>query len=118
MSFAWREYIKLAEELIIQNKKESCLRSGISRAYYGVFCIMRDKAGLKSYRERDVHGKVINHYKSSNDGKERYVGKLLDELRKKRNDADYDEDKNINADSAKTSLLESKTILQKMDISL
>lgn len=117
MSFDWREYIRLAEELINQDK-ESCLRSGVSRAYYGVFCIMRDKAGFKTYKEYDVHRKVIEYYKSSRDKKEQYVGKLLDELRKKRNDADYDEDKNINADSAKTSLLESKTILQKMDISL
>jgi uncharacterized protein (UPF0332 family) len=104
MSFDWKDYVYLAEELLSRSK-ESCLRSSISRAYYGVFCISRDKAGLKSYRPRPkidpgVHAKVISTYKTSMDKDKKLIGLTLDELRRLRNKADYNGDMTINKNYA------------------
>jgi len=45
MSFDWLGYIRLAENLS-DELDESSLRSAVSRAYYGVFCIARNKKRL------------------------------------------------------------------------
>jgi len=117
MSFNWVEYVKLAEDLQKQ-RGESYLRSSISRAYYGVFCIARNKKGYKNSRQSNVHWEVINAYKNSSIQDEKYVGKLLDDLRKQRNDADYDEDKTISAALAQRVILKSKIILKILGIPL
>jgi len=135
MSFNWKDYIRLAEDLIKYNK-EAYFRSGISRAYYGVFCLSRNKAGFKDYRfywnyvkeikknyknknrHVSVHEALVNYYESSKDPKEQSVGKILDELRKNRNDADYNEDKVIDFRLAQRVLLKSKEILKELGIVL
>jgi len=117
MSFDWKDYIRLAEDLLKYNT-ENCFRSGISRSYYGVFCTTRNKAGFKNYKKSDVHQKVIEYYQNSSDPKEQLVGNILDKLRRNRNDADYDEDKTIDAGLAQRVLLKSKRILEILGIPL
>jgi hypothetical protein len=58
MNFNWIRYIYLATELL-KGSDESYYRSAISRAYYGVFCIARDRKGYSNYKRSDVHSKVI-----------------------------------------------------------
>ena len=115
MSFDWKDYIRLAENLITHNS-EAYLRSGISRAYYGVFCITRNKAGFKNYKQPDVHREVINYYKDSKDQKKQKIGNILDQIRRFRNIADYDEDKPINSKLAQKVLIKSKDILKILGI--
>jgi len=67
MSFHWEKYVYLAEELM-NRKDDAYLRSSISRAYYGVWCLARNKKGYKRYKPRkgeNIHWKVINEYKNS-----------------------------------------------------
>jgi len=115
MSFDWIDYVKLAESLINQDN-EADLRSGISRAYYGAFCIARDltKSKYKNCKGQGVHQKVSQYYKSSGNAVERFIGITLDQLRKNRNDADYDGDKTIDSKSSKRALLKSKGILKNL----
>ncbi len=115
MSFNWRDYVSLAEELS-NRTEESYLRSSISRAYYGVFCIARDRKGYKKYPSSDVHWKVINEYKNSGDKTEQDIGRVLDKLRKSRNDADYDESRLISRDLAERMVISAKQILTRMGI--
>jgi len=117
MSFDWKDFIRLSEELI-KRSDEASLRSGISRAYYGVFCIARNKQGLKHYKKPDVHREVIARYMNSKNNQEQEIGQLLDKLRRERNDADYDEDKVINSQLAQRVLLRAKNILEKLGINL
>lgn len=116
MSFDWIDFIKLAKKLV-KNQDEASLRSVISRAYYGVFCIARNKKGLKNYKKSNVHRKVIIHYQSSNNSDEKYVGKILDDLRRERNDADYNEDKVVNSELAQRILLKANNVLKKLRLS-
>lgn len=115
MSFDWEDYVYLAEDLLSQ-PEESYLRSAISRAYYGVFCIARNRKGYKEFAGSNVHWRVINEYKNSSDRNERNVGRVLDKLRKSRNDADYNEDKPINKDLAERAVYSAKHILASMGI--
>jgi len=115
MSFDWKDYVYLAEELLNRNE-ESCLRSSISRAYYGAFCIARNRKGYKKYTGTDLHWKVINEYKDSSDGTEQNIGRILDKLRRSRNDADYDENKSIDKKLAERIVMSAKQILNSMGI--
>lgn len=76
------------------------MRSAISRAYYGIFCIARNKKGYNEYYGADVHRKVINDYKNSINEDEQEIGGILDRIRKLRNHADYDENKSIDKNVA------------------
>ncbi|HID28273.1 MAG TPA: hypothetical protein EYP22_10770 [Methanosarcinales archaeon] len=111
MSFDWKEYVYLAEELK-QHSDEKYLRTSVSRAYYGVFCICRNQKGYKYYTKGDVHQKTISTYKNSIDKGEKLIGKLLDDLRRQRNKADYDEDKKITVNLADRVVLKAKKILK------
>ncbi|RLE07347.1 hypothetical protein DRZ78_03135 [Candidatus Aerophobetes bacterium] len=117
MSFDWRDYIRLAEDLMRHNE-EAYARTVISRAYYGVFCLSRNKAGFRNYKESNVHQKVIKHYQKSKNDNEQYVGKVLDDLRKERNDADYNEDKVINSQLAHRVLLKAIDLLKRLGTTL
>jgi len=110
MSFDWNDYISLAEELL-KRGEESSYRSSVSRSYYGVFCIARNRKGYKQYTGGDVHWKVISEYKNSGDKNEQNVGRVLDKLRKLRNDADYNESRSVGRNLAERSVLSSKQIL-------
>jgi uncharacterized protein (UPF0332 family) len=116
MSFNWTDYVNLADELSKDNR-ECCSRSSVSRAYYGVFCIARNKKGFSGYRESDLHKKVIEAYKSSGDRKERAIGQALDSLRKERNDADYEKGKSISMAHAGRAVSSARNILWRMGIS-
>ena len=114
MSFDWHEYITLAEKLVLE-QNEANLRSAISRTYYGVFCISRNKKGYKNYtlkQGENIHWKVINEYKNSEKPNETLVGKYLDELRRDRNNADYKEDKNIHKGLAERAIFKAKQVLE------
>ena len=116
MSFDWKDYVYLAEELL-SRQEESALRSSISRAYYGVFCIARNKKGYKNTTEKNVHQKVISEYKNSQDRKEQNIGRILDKLRESRNKADYNEDRPIDKSLAERMVYSAKQILRSMEIS-
>lgn len=115
MSFDWEEYVYLAEELL-NRKEEASLRSSISRSYYGAFCLARNRKGYKNYTGTDIHWKVINEYKNSSDRNEQNIGRILDKLRKSRNDADYNEDRPINKGFAERMVYLAKGILANIGI--
>ena len=102
MSFKWFDYIDLADRLI-QDASEAAYRSAISRAYYGAFCLARDTAQLSDYGKTDVHKVVADQYLHSSEGKKRLIGNKLEELRRNRNRADYndpfDQNRHINLKS-------------------
>lgn len=113
MSFDWKYYVYLAEDLL-NRPEESCYRSSISRAYYGVFCLARNKKGYKGYTGTNIHWQVINEYKNSSDKNEQEIGRILDKLRKSRNDADYEDDKLIVKGVAERALFSAKSVLTSM----
>lgn len=98
MSFDWREYLTLAEELAGRAKiapaEEARLRSAVSRAYYAAFCKARNRLRDQERVEIppfDVHKYVWGQFKRSGNSGRKQIGTLGDRLKKDRVRADYDD---------------------------
>jgi uncharacterized protein (UPF0332 family) len=121
MSFSWKEYFKLAEQLN-ESREEAYQRSAISRVYYAVFNLIRLKVGYNTRRQAAElsHKKLIDSLKMPSD--EYIIALNLDEediqtiadeldfLRKERNTADYDGTATINNQKSNRSIQRAKTI--------
>ncbi len=98
MSFDWAQYIVLAETLYrsaeTSAEREACLRSAISRAYYGAYGLAREVAAMGgaqlkgSYKD---HGIVTAYFSNSSQPSYRQISLELRRLRRARNQADYDD---------------------------
>jgi len=107
MNFNWIDFVFLAEELL-NNQKEAHIRSSASRAYYGLFGIARNNKNLQNYEKADLHHKVISAYRDSKDENEKKVGRVLFQLRRSRNHADYHPHISFGANREKTEKLVAK----------
>jgi uncharacterized protein (UPF0332 family) len=107
MSFDWKLYVQLADELISYQKtanfQEAYLRTAISRSYYGVFCLARNFLVRKniSVPRTNTHKFVREKYKASPSKVERKIGSSLERLSQRRNMADYDDGTAIDIGQAK-----------------
>ena len=98
MSFAWSDFLALAEALerhpAIPGPEEAVLRTAISRAYYSAFCSAREFAvtrdGLTIRRTGDDHNLVAAHFRFAPEQARRRIAFNLKRLRDFRNRADYD----------------------------
>ena len=115
MSFDWHKYVILANDLMgatkTEDMEEAYFRSSVSRSYYGVFSLARNKKNLQKNEEKNVHRKVIDAYKNSSSKTEKKVGHNLDELRRLRNYADYDENCRIDKNAADRAIDLAKAVL-------
>jgi uncharacterized protein (UPF0332 family) len=99
MSFAWVEYLTLAEVLVRQRDTladaEACCRAAISRAYYAAYCAARNHArdveGGAFAQTGDDHRRVLVHYRRAADPLHQEIGEVLFRLRRHRAQADYDD---------------------------
>ena len=97
MSFAWEEYLTVAEALVQQRatlaSEEACCRAAISRAYYAAYGVARnharDSEGLVLSQTGDDHRQVLLHYRRAPDPAHQELGELLFRLRRHRTQADY-----------------------------
>ena len=97
MSFAWDDYLRVAEALVQQRAtfapEEACCRAAISRAYYAAYGAARNHArdgeGLVLAQTGDDHRRVLGHYRRATDAAHQEVGELLFRLRRHRTQADY-----------------------------
>lgn len=118
MSFCWKDYIDLSNTLIGSSKnntlEKAYLRTSVSRAYYGVFCIarnyLRDVKNIQ-IRSQNTHEFVINKFKFSTNLMEYYIGNYLISLRDERNKADYEDSYQIDTDKANSMLISANQAL-------
>jgi uncharacterized protein (UPF0332 family) len=97
MSFAWLDYLALAEARLQARTtlapEEACCRAAVSRAYYAVYGAARPRArdqdGLQLPATGDAHQRVITHYRQGPSPLHRAIGENLRRLRGARNRADY-----------------------------
>ena len=97
MSFAWVEYLRVAEALVRQRgtlaDAEACCRAAISRAYYAAYCAARNHArdveGLGLVQTGDDHRLVLGHYRRAADPLHQEIGEWLFRPRRHRSQADY-----------------------------
>jgi uncharacterized protein (UPF0332 family) len=124
MSFNWEHYLSLAKVMKEaasqitegnaeqQGFREACLRSAISRSYYGVFCEARNllvKHGIR-IREVDVHKFVREKYLNAGDAHVKKVGANLLRLWGDRKIADYDDEMDTETDVEVVNDLAARTL--------
>ncbi|MDX2190147.1 MAG: hypothetical protein SFY32_09800 [Bacteroidota bacterium] len=117
MAFDWTSYLDLAEELMESHDNQAKLRTAISRAYYAAFVTCKIKANLpSSISIGESHKKVIDFYKENNDVPIfQTIGTCLLNLRKIRNDADYNGHFKTNWQEVEKQIGLAKYILQNLD---
>ncbi len=97
MPFNWQDFLELAKDL--QQKSamgyfpEAAQRTAVSRAYYAVFCYLRDYAatnlGFAPQRSSRDHRLLREHLMGMGEGWAE-IAEQLEDLRKWRNMCDYD----------------------------
>lgn len=103
--FDWVEFNNLADSFLNEDN-EAKQRTGISRYYYGTFCIARDflkengiflnnhSKKILNSKNPEVHREISNIFKKHNQFQKNKYGRIisndLNKLRKMRNEADYD----------------------------
>ncbi len=119
MSFNWREFLDLAKYLkekeSSQYTKQSALRTSASRAYFAAYCQARNYASKKlgytpGPNPSTDHGNLRRFYNN----KQRFqIAHNLDDLRRWRNQCDYDESIDALENLAKSSIKKAEYILSK-----
>jgi hypothetical protein len=97
MAFDWRRFVELArgfqQQATADPDLEALLRTALSRAYYGAFCYARNYAQrwlkFKPSGTDEDHRNLRDHLWTK---KRQNVARSLDQLRKWRNSADYEDD--------------------------
>jgi hypothetical protein len=95
MSFDWSNYLVLAEHIMNRSDwfpdKEACYRSVVSRAYYGVYCLVRnfarevDKFEAYGNAHKELQDHLIKHPHKAR----KRLGNQLRRLHENRLKADY-----------------------------
>lgn len=116
MSFKPVDFYYLAGWLYKQQTSysEALTRTVISKAYYGAFLEARDKAGITD-KSPGVHQKVHDYYSKA--GKLALANRL-DELRIKRNEADYDTTLTITSRDSGKALAQTKKVLVELGVAI
>lgn len=113
MSFKGIGFYEFASDLFSSSKEEeeAKLRTVISRAYYGAFLACRDKAGITTTGP-NVHQLTAEHYSVKVSSA---MGNRLDDLRSRRNDADYDTKSAYGRKKAGEALVYAKKLLDDLE---
>ncbi len=94
--FDWEKFVMLASLLLVEEEEEY-VRTAVSRYYYGLFGVIRRyliNVKHKNYLRNggsDVHRKIYDELRFSNDSTEKHISSILNKLRLIRNSADYDD---------------------------
>lgn len=120
MSFDWRLYIQLADELISSrqntNLNDAYIRTALSRSYYGVYGIasnfIQTKFSLPSF---NIHKFVIQKFESSSNYQERLIGSNLSKLWRRRKKADYSQNAPLNLHTANQTVMLANRTIQELE---
>ncbi|MGH2535270.1 MAG: hypothetical protein ACRDJW_23660 [Thermomicrobiales bacterium] len=91
-NFDWKEYLRLARQLVTDASDEAALRSNISRAYYSAYhrttivCRERTQLPLRGHR---IWGELATFGRNNNLSNMMLIGELGIDLKRHRIIADY-----------------------------
>lgn len=116
MAFDWLLYLELARVLADQGD-EASNRTAISRAYYAVFCSIRNRLKRRgslprARRGRSRHRTVWNHLRASERTHEKSLGEWGARLQNHRQRADYEDTLTDLPRMVETALLTAEQMLE------
>jgi uncharacterized protein (UPF0332 family) len=89
VAFDWKNYQKLADELLVRPEEE-CLRSAISRAYYSILNQGKERLLANGHPpSKRTHSMVWDGFSRSKDAACKKIASWGPRLKEKREDADY-----------------------------
>jgi len=92
MAFDWPDFLTLADELS-QRPEEGCMRTAISRSYYYVYHLARQRIIANQFplvRGGDTHKQVWEKFENDPDYRCKKLYELAKKLHDKRRQADYE----------------------------
>jgi uncharacterized protein (UPF0332 family) len=113
----FRDYLSLADTLA-KGATEAEWRSACSRGYYAAFHVARRLLlglGFRVPQADRAHGHMWIRLANSGVGEVRKAGLLLNDLRRERNRADYDDHRTIAGDVAAEQVRFAEEIIQALD---
>lgn len=113
MSFDPQRFIDISKELQ-SGQTEAHYRSIINRAYYGAFGHIRNNLGIAVF-DTSVHQEVIRTLINSTEISKKKAGKRLENLFKKRKEADYLHRIEIKAHNCQFCVNEAEEIIKLFD---
>ncbi|MEW6232327.1 MAG: HEPN domain-containing protein [Chloroflexota bacterium] len=122
MSFLWADYLNVARHLTehsdASDYSEACLRSAISRAYYGALNtarnLLRDHWGIEVPETAEIHQFVPRWFMDEEDLDCKEIGTLLDRLRDRRRKADYSDEITKTSSLAKRSIADAQLLIDRI----
>ena len=112
-----RDYLVLAEELSLRTSA-ACWRTAVSRAYYSAFHRTREflaNLGFRTRQSDQAHAGLYRRLSSSNVRELNEAARLLMELRRIRNQADYEFNKALPKTEAIKSIDHATQIFEMLD---
>lgn len=113
--FEWKNYLKVAEDLIENSDSEESCRASISRAYYSAFNLCKEKylvlSGEVAIPKEDSHKFVIDQYLNSKKVA-KSIGNKLNTLKIKRVVSDYNAKDKVDILKAKDQIKLAKKIIE------
>lgn len=108
------DFLKVCDEY--SNKSdEYYLRTSINRAYYAIlnyFCLFLQRNGISLPRSPRKHKLILEYFNNSSISKVSEIASELSELRKNRNDADYEMEAKISSNKRTLVVMSAKVILE------
>lgn len=129
-SFNWKDFNDIADILISLNT-DAAYRTAINRYYYSTFCHARDYLVINGiYRNKkskiimnsetsEVHKETREIFKESPFNHNKYIGdkiyRVLNDLREKRNNVDYDKNASVNLNLCNYCKARSETVFENIE---
>lgn len=113
----FREFLEVADGLV-QGDTEGDWRSAVSRAYYAAFHVGRtflQALGFQVPQAEQAHGFIWLRLSNCNQADLQSTGSGLNDLRKNRNQADYDERRFVSAHRAADAVAAARDIIETLD---
>ena len=100
-----------SKDVVTLQLNEGVLRTAISRAYYAVFILARHILGLDLHKTPEVHRIVVEKLRELS----KPLGDKLQELRRRRNEADYEVHATITINTLKQAHTIARTLLHELN---
>ena len=129
-SFEWKDFNEIAD-LLINLKSDAAYRTAINRYYFSAFCHARDYLILnKIFRNKkskiimnsdssEIHKETREIFKEAPFNHNKYIGdkiyRVLNDLRQKRNDVDYNKNSSVNLNLCNYCKAKSKIVFDNLE---
>lgn len=113
-----RDFLTFAKTLYALDN-EAARRTSVSRAYYALYHHVRERlilSGIPVTTKPEEHQKMARYLKNSGIDDAKYVGEQMNDIREKRNNADYElNDSSFNKNTCALYCVKAESLFKQLD---